>query len=141
MAALVVPVVLVPVVLVPAIASAQWSDAAAGSGSYSSAVLAAPTSPATAAGVCVLLSGDQIVVSWTATSSTWADGYEVARANTSGGPYTVIGTTSGQSTTVFTDGPLAFSTTYFYVVRARKQSWRSAYTAEVSRTTKSALCL
>jgi len=42
---------------------------------------------------------------------------------------------------VFTDGPLAFSTTYFYVVRATKQGWRSPYTAEVARTTKSPLCV
>lgn len=120
---------------------ALWTDDATASASYTTASLAAPTNPATAAGVCTLVVGDRIDVSWTATASTWADGYEVLRSTTAGGPYSVAGTVVGQAVTTYTDGPLAFSTTYYYVVRSTKNNWRSADTAEVSRTTRSAVCV
>ena len=130
-----------PLLVIQAVAFAGWVDSATASASYSTGSLAPPTNPATAAGICVVVVGDRIVVSWTATTSTWADGYLVARSTISGGPYTVVGTLSGQGTTTFNDGPLAFSTTYHYVVRATKGAWVSADTTQVSRTTKSSLCL
>lgn len=126
--------------LVQGVASAGWSDGAAASGSISSATLAAPTSPATAPGVCVPLTADRIVVSWTASSSAWATGYEIARSATVGGSYSVVGTVSAP-TVSYADGPLGFSTTYHYVVRATKGAWRSAATLEVTRTTRTALCV
>lgn len=138
---LAVAILATSVLVFHATAWALWSDSDTASANYSTGSLASPTAPTTAAGACVLLVGDQIIVSWTATASTWADGYEVARSTTSGGPYSVVGTVAGQAITSFTDGPLAFSTTYHYVVRATKHSWRSADTAQVSRTTKPATCL
>lgn len=127
-------------VLVQAAASALWVDGGSASMAYSAAALAAPTSPATAPGVCVVLSHDRIVVSWSASTSTWATGYEVARSTTSGGPYSVVGTV-GAAQLSFSDGPLTFSTTYHYVVRATKNTWRSPDSAQVVRTTRSAACL
>lgn len=119
---------------------ALLADSTTASASYSTATLAAPTASGASAGTCVALVGDRIVVNWTATASTWAAGYEIARSTASGGPYSVIGTVSGRSTTSYNDGPLSFSTTYHYVVRAAKGAWRSIDSAQVSRTTRTALC-
>ncbi|MGH9149468.1 MAG: fibronectin type III domain-containing protein [Acidimicrobiales bacterium] len=127
--------------LTPAVALAAFDTTALAPTSVATATLAAPTSPGTSFGACTLLVSDTIVVSWTATSSTWAGGYEVYRSTTSGGPYTLRATVPGQSSTSFSDGGLAFSTTYYYVVRATKNAWRSPYTAQVSRTTRTSLCL
>lgn len=137
---LAIAIVAAALLIVQTSAWAEWTDAATASASYTTASLAAATSPGTAAGLCVLVVGDAIVVSWTATTSTWADGYEIARSTTAGGPYSVVGTAVGQGTTTFTQLALAFSTTYYYVVRATKNSWRSADTAQVSLTTRSTLC-
>lgn len=109
--------------------------------SVSSGQLSPPTAPSTAAGTCTPAITDRIVVSWTASSSSWASGYEIQRSTTSGGPYTVVGTVSGVTSTSFTDAPLAFSTTYYYRVRATKHQWRSPSTAQVQRTTRTVLCL
>lgn len=124
----------------PAALSA-WAGSSSESHTLSTGTLAPPTNPATAAGTCVLLVGNEIVVSWTRTASTWADGYEVLRSTTSGGPYSVVATVAGQATESYTDSGLAFSTTYHYVVRATRGSWRSDTTAQVSRKTRSSLCL
>lgn len=123
------------------LAWAQMADSASDAHTLSTGSLEQPTNPSTAGGACVPAVGDAIVVSWTRTASTWADGYEVLRSTTSGGPYSVVGAVTGQATESFTHSPLAFSTTYHYVVRATKGAWRSAITAEVSRTTRSILCL
>jgi len=133
-------VVVVALLVAHGSAWGAWSDSSSASAQYSSALLAPPTNPAAVLGICTVLTSDQIVLSWTATASTWADGYEIARSTTSGGPYSVIGTV-GQPTVVFTDGPLPFSTSYYYVVRATKNSWRSPYTTEVTRSTRTALCV
>ncbi|MEO7837435.1 MAG: hypothetical protein ABIS21_07325 [Acidimicrobiales bacterium] len=130
-----------PLLIVQTTAWAVWTDASVASANYTTATLAPPTGPATVAGLCVALVSDQIKVSWTATASTWAYGYEVARSTTSGGPYTLVGTVVGQAITEYLDTSLPFSTTYHYVVRAIKNNWRSAYTAQVSRTTRSITCL
>jgi hypothetical protein len=84
---------------------------------------------------------DSIVVSWTPTGSTWADGYLVLRATKTGGPYEVVGPVVGRGTSSHTDSGLAFNTTYYYVVQATKYNWRSAQTAEAQRRTRSPACL
>ncbi|MGQ0831874.1 MAG: hypothetical protein ACT4OV_09370 [Microthrixaceae bacterium] len=122
------------------VASAAFTDGTTASASYSAGALAAPTSPSATAGTCSTITGDRTVLSWTASTSSWASGYEIARSTTSGGPYTVIATVSGVSTTTYTDAPPAFSTTYYYAIRSTKHAWRSA-NATTSRTTKSSLCL
>jgi hypothetical protein len=56
-------------------------------------------------------------------------GYEVGRSDTSGGPYTVVGLTTG---TELTDSSVVQGATYYYAVRAVDQSFnRSAYSDEV----------
>ncbi len=85
-----------------------------------SGALAAPTGLTAA---CVALS-NQVTLSWTATTSTIAQGYAVLRATTSGGPYTLIGTTGSGTATTFTDTIGALATQY-YVVQATRDNWTS----------------
>jgi hypothetical protein len=118
----------------------QMSSAGSARHLLSTDTLLAPTSPAAANGPCTLGVAASVTVSWTATRSTWADGYVVLGSLLSGGPYTTAATVSGQSTTSVTVTGLAFVTTYYYVVQATKGAWRSPSTAEVSRTTLSPLC-
>lgn len=123
------------------VALAQFADGDSASQSISTDALSPPTSPDTAHGPCTTGVTASIVVSWTATPSTWADGYEILGSLVSGGPYTTVGTVSGVSTTSYTVTGLAFATTYHYVVKATKGNWRSAPTSQVSRTTLNPLCL
>lgn len=108
--------------------------------SVSTATLAAPTSPAATRGLCVPAVSVQVLVTWVATTSTFADGYEVRRGTISGGPYTTVATVDSL-TTSHTDTGLAFSTTYHYVIRAKRHAWRSADSGQASVTTQNTLCL
>jgi signal peptidase len=125
----------------PRLTQAAWADATTAAPAFGSATLAAPTAPFTTAGTCSIAIADQVVLHWTPTSSTWAGGYEIRRSTVNGGPYVVVGTASGQSATTYTDGPLPFATTYYYVVAATKGNWRSPDTAQVQRTTRLITCL
>lgn len=135
-------VVAVTSVLVTAsVALAQFANNDSAALAVSTDTLQPPTNPSTAAGPCTAGIAASIVVSWTATPSTWADGYEVLGSLVSGGPYTTVGTVSGRNTTSYTVTGLAFATTYYYVVKATKGNWRSVATSQVSRTTLNPLCL
>lgn len=107
----------------------------------STGTLAAPSSPAASTVNCVVLGSTKVKLTWTATSSTWADGYQIFRATVNGGPYSSVGTVSGQSTTTFTDSSVSFSTTYYYVIQATKNNWRSANSTQVTFTTPTTLCV
>jgi hypothetical protein len=122
-------------------AFATWVSSATAQQTISSAVLAAPTGTTASRSTCIPAVQAQVLVTWTPTSSTFADGYQVLRSMTSGGPYTPVGTVSGHATTSFTDDTVVFSTTYHYVVRATRNQWRSPDSAQASVTTPSALCL
>jgi len=122
------------------VAAAHFVDGDSASLSVSTAILEPPTAPGTSPGDCTS-EGDAIVVTWTASTSAVVTGYEILRSTASGGPFSVVGTATGNATQTFTDSPLAFSTTYYYVVRAVKDSWRSPETSTVSRTTRSSLCV
>lgn len=124
----------------PARAAAAFNDVAVAGASYTSGVLAPPTSPSATGGSCSTVTGDRIVLTWTATPTAWASGYEIARRTASADAYTVIATVAGRTTTTYTDGPLFFSTTYHYAIRSTRHGWRST-DAIVSRTTRSAFCL
>lgn len=133
--------VVVALSVTASIASAQFQDGDGASHSISTDSLQPPTDPAATNGLCVAGVGASIVVSWAATVSSWADGYEILGSPVSGGPYATVGTVSGANTTSYTATGLAFSTTYHYVVKATKANWRSSQTSEVSSTTPSSLCL
>jgi trimeric autotransporter adhesin len=72
------------------------------------------TPPAAPTGLTATAAGaNQINLSWTA--SAGATGYNVYRSTTSGGPYTLVGSSA---TTSFANTGLTCNTAYFYVVRA-----------------------
>jgi hypothetical protein len=105
----------------------------------SSATLAAPTSLGLST-LCQLLHlGPQITLTWTATTSAFADGYQILRSTTSGAEVQIASVT-GRSTATYTDSnSLANLTTYFYVVRAYKGANWTAPSSEASIGT--GLCL
>jgi hypothetical protein len=104
-------------------AMATFTKSVSASGSFSTAALVAPT------GLTVSAPAD---LSWSASTSSWADGTQVLRSSTTGGPYTVVGSISGLSTTTYADAP--GPGTYYYVVRAYFGSkWVSAASNEVVR--------
>ena len=122
-------------------AFATWVSSVTAEQTVSSATLAAPAGTTASRSTCTPLLQAQVLISWTATSSTFADGYQVLRSTTSGGPYTSVGTVSGRGTTSFTDATVAFSTTYHYVVQATRNQWRSPNSTQASVTTPNVLCL
>jgi trimeric autotransporter adhesin len=88
------------------------------------------TPPSPPAGVSASAAGQtQVNVSWTASSG--ASSYNVYRATTSGGPYTLAGSTSSTS---FADTGRSCNTTYYYVVTA-VGSCESGNSAQASATT------
>lgn len=128
--------------LMPAAAAiATWtSSPTPPSATISTATLAAPGGLSAANGTCVPGSSTQVALTWTATASTFADGYKVLRSTADGGPYAPIGTVDGRLTTSYDDGTAAFSTAYFYVVQATKIGWTSPDSVQASVTTPNSAC-
>jgi hypothetical protein len=95
----------------------------ASSPSVPSAAPVAPTDIKAAAG------DTQVALSWSA--SVNATSYALERGETSGGPYTHIGTSPSAS---YTDAGLTNGTPYYYVVIAVSGAGQSASSAEVAAT-------
>lgn len=108
--------------------------------SVSSAILVEPTGLGAANQNCVISLSREVKLTWTATTSTFADGYQIFRSVTNGGPYTSQGTVAGRTTLTFTDSTILPSTTYYYVVQSTKNNWRSVNSTQVSITTPSLIC-
>lgn len=108
--------------------------------SYSTAVLSAPAAVNAVRSICTPALNDSAQITWTPPAGNKASSAEILRSTTSGGPYTVVGSVENP-TTSYTDGGLAFSTTYYYVVRTAKNQWKSSNSAQTSVTTRNALCL
>jgi hypothetical protein len=121
--------------------SASWQSAGSAAQQLSTATLQPPTGTAAARGDCFPLLTIEVEVTWTATASTFADGYQVFRSATSGGPYTLVGTVAGRTTTSFTDTDVTFLTTYHYVVQATRDLWRSGNSTQASFTTPTPACV
>ena len=115
--------------------SALFIDApGVGSNAFSTATLQPPSGPSATAG-CQFLA-PRITLNWTATSSTFADGYDVYRGTTNGGPYSAIAHVSGRTTTSHVDSSgLSLNTTYYYVLRSTAYGWTSADSAQASAKT------
>lgn len=131
------------VVFVMSGAGAAWasfSSQSTAAATYTTATLAAASALSASNVNCVLIVGSKVQLAWAATPSTFADGYEIDRGLLAGGPYTQVGTVSGQSTTTFTDNSVVASTQYRYVVRATKAAWRSPNSNEASITTQNVTC-
>ncbi len=118
---------------------AAFQDRAEASSTFTTDVLQ-PPSGLSASPDCGLLLYE-VDLTWTATTSTWLDGYQVLMSTSESGSYDVVPLPLAgdpKATTRTIDG-LSASTTYWFVVRATKGGWRAA-TAPVSATT-SAVCL
>ena len=96
--------------------------------SISTNTLAPPT------GLAASVSGTNVTLTWTATPSSFASGYDVLRSTISGGPYTQIAQVTPRTTLTYVDSTVTAGTTYYYVLRAYYQSWLSTSTAQVSAT-------
>lgn len=109
-------------------AGASWASSASGAATARSATPAPPTGVVAS---CDLVLPNAVTLTWSASATGWVSGYEVRWGTTSGGPYP---STSGVV------GGLTFTTpglgagTYYFVVQSAKDAWRSAPTAQVSRT-------
>jgi hypothetical protein len=113
--------------LTPALTTslAVFTSSGAVAGAFSTDTLAPPTG-LTAAG------GEGVTLSWTPTVDTYATGYRVLRATTSGGPYTEVATVTPQSASTTTDDPSPG--TYSYVLRSYYQAWTSVDSNEATVT-------
>jgi fibronectin type 3 domain-containing protein len=85
--------------------------------------------PSAPAGLTATAGVEQVTLNWQASSNTAS--YNIGRSAVSGGPYTIVGSTS---VTNYTDRDLAGRTTYYYVVTAVTPGSQSANSAEVSAT-------
>jgi hypothetical protein len=120
--------VLVPALLGTSAAAslARLTDVDSSSQAISTDTLDPPTGLAATGGVAASLT-------WTATTDTYASGYEVRRGTVSGGPYALITTVSPRTTVAATDAP-GSNGTYFYVLRSVFQNWRSVNSNQASAT-------
>jgi fibronectin type 3 domain-containing protein len=85
--------------------------------------------PATPAGLTASAGDTQVSLSWNAAAG--ADGYNLKRSLTNGGPYAII---TGPAGTNYTDTGLVNGTTYFYVVSATNALFESSNSSQVSAT-------
>jgi len=122
--ALVVALVLSGVRAVPSLA--RFTDSATTSGAFTADTLNPPTSLAVGAPV-----GLTATLTWTATSDTYATGYQLYRSTTSGSGYAFVKSVTGRATTTTTDTPLVPGT-YYYVLKAVAGSWLSVNSNQVS---------
>jgi Fibronectin type III domain len=76
----------------------------------------------------------EIDLSWTASASGYASGYNVYRSTSSGGGYALVTFVPGWGSTTYPDTGLVTGTPYFYVVQATYQNWTSGYSNEGTDT-------
>ncbi len=98
-----------------------------------------PTGLSASASCPGLIIDPQIALTWTASSSTAATGYQILR-DTNGGAYSVLTTVSGRTTTTYTDKSVGTGTTYGYELKATDATTSSVASASASASTAS-LCL
>ena len=138
--ALAVAIALVALPVAVATASGWSSTTTGGPLAVTSGVLAAPTGPDAAVGTCVKRSSVDVIVTWTPSVSSFADGYAILRATAKAGPYTSVGTAPGGTADSFDDTTTAFNTKYFYEVETTRDAWTSPLTSQVNVKTPRQSC-
>ena len=98
---------------------------------YATGVLAAP-SPLS----CAWVGSNDVRLTWTNTSPTFALGYDVSRSNTSGSGYALLTSTSGATSTTTDDTNPSPPTLRYYTVTAthKPSTWTSPASNEVATT-------
>ncbi len=104
---------------------ARFNDAATSSASWATDTLVPPTGLAATGGSAVTLT-------WTPTVDTYATGYTIYRATSSGGPFSSIGSVTPRSAATTADSPGAG--TWWYVARSIFQAWTSVPSNAASAT-------
>lgn len=94
-----------------------------------SAYSGATTVPPVPTGLISTAGNNQAALNWN--TANGASSYNIKRATTSGGPYTVISNSPG---TTYTDTSAVNGTTYYYAVSAVNSSGESANSSEASAT-------
>ena len=102
---------------------ARFTDAVTSTGSVGTDTLQPPTS-LSATG------GGAITLTWGQTPDSYAAGYHLYRATSSGGTYSLVATVTPRSATTTVDDP--GSGTFWYRLRAYYQSWESVDSNTVS---------
>lgn len=108
-----------------------------GSGNLTAAVLAPPSDLAGTPGACAPDATASMTLEWVATTSDWADGYEVSFGTAPGGPYPDTRHIEGWQTTMTTIDALEPATDYWFVVKAERDTWHSASSNEFGATAPS----
>ncbi|MDT3401208.1 hypothetical protein QE417_000280 [Mucilaginibacter terrae] len=93
-----------------------------------SPVAPVPTGLVATAGV------SEVSLKWTAPTAATAQGYNILRSTTSGGPYTSLASWSNNTLPNYIDKTAVNGTNYYYVVQANNQSGTSDHSAEVHAT-------
>lgn len=78
---------------------------------------------------------DRIDLSWTASTSSYAAGYNVYRSTVDGCCHGLVAFVSGGSTTTYADTGLPAATTYYYVVETVYENWTSVFSNQASAAT------
>ncbi|HEU5080024.1 MAG TPA: RICIN domain-containing protein [Opitutaceae bacterium] len=91
-----------------------------------------PTPPAPT-GLTATAGVGRVTLKWTRSGDT-AQGYDLRRATTSGGPYTSIASWTNSTRCEQTDTSVTNGTTYYYVVAAKNQSGTSVASGQASAT-------
>ena len=117
-------------------ALALYLDSATATAGFTTTQLAPPTAVG-ATGGCSGTS-PKVTVTWTATTTTFATGYDVYRA-VGVGPSTYLTTVTPRTTVAYVDTAVLLLTSYTYTVKTRYASWSTA-SATASATTP-LLCL
>jgi hypothetical protein len=126
----------VGVVLIATPALATFRDSATAAVASTTTQLAAPTALTATAGCNSII--PKVTLSWTATTTTYATGYDIYRA-VGAGASTLLTSVSGRTTVSYVNTGLSLLTTYTYSVRTRYASWSKA-SSNASATT-AAVCL
>lgn len=117
---------------------AAFASTTASSGNAFEATTVLPPTDVTAEFDCGLLGvGKGNLISWTASVTPEADGYEIWKA-VGTGSFTLL-TTVGTGTTSYKDTDVQNSTTYHYVVRTTVGTWTSGDSNQASVTTPGTL--
>ena len=123
--------------LVSSPALATLGDSATSASTFTTTSLAAPTSLVATAG-CVGVAAAKVTLTWTATTSTYATGYDIYRAVGAGAP-ALLTSVSPRTVATYTDTAVSLLTTYTYTVRSKYQNWIKA-SSSASATT-GAVCV